>query len=598
MYTNIRVTGRSWRRERGLPSNFDLAVLIIVAYGVFITLTGFGMTKRISHFDRAQHDFHRRQQHRPRYKKITLNKMGKVTAENSVGVMKPLIPKASDAESIIQTEAGEDGDTNKEESEETNGSPTEESSSVDTTPEQTAITKSTIVQPKKNVGQPIEKSYLAIPGAAAKKQSPELTGDANRLQWYDVIKNSPMYDEIPDQPLKVGLITRDLKAGPTNHVMMDGMRNSNHLELTKICYVTKKNGCGLMAEDPSIDLWLIDANGIKTKAKPGDLVHQLLDVVNPHFQMLFIDYSDRFVPKGGFLENHYPDVPATKFEQGHIRFAIRCIVKSRIFRVKTMPYVKLGTLVSPDYHDNLSTKQGLPFHAPFAVRTDFVNSIQDLIGSLVANQTSVKTNPSSIPYHPAFVMERPLDVTHLWEVLLPSKNNDLRNLVTEKVQAMSNLPHPLEKDRKIVVDTSIQGDRAHKGRWGVSDAYATTLLHSKIVVVTQRDQWEDHFRLFEATASGAMVLMDVMLSLPHSLQNGESVVFFTSLEDLQEKALYYLEHEDERIAIARKGWEISMEKHRSWHRMEEMLFGRGVTDTRIEDSWNPPPPPGGENNNE
>ncbi|KAL3934407.1 MAG: hypothetical protein SGBAC_009869 [Bacillariaceae sp.] len=587
------MSGRSWRR--GLPSNFDLLVLIIVAYGIFVTFTNIGMTKRMSHFERDLFDSYKTQEWNTRYTKIRLSKMGKVTKENSVGVMKP-IPKGNRVEAMADDVPNEIEENEEAQTTPTSGptqaqtkttpAPTTESTPAPTLPPEAFMDRQTTNHGAQYNAQP-KKSFLRIPGVQTKKPPLPGSGDGNRQDWYNVIKKSPMYSEIPDQPLKVALITRDLKAGPTNHVLMDGMRNSDHLELTKVCYVTTRNGCNLKADDPTIDLWLIDANGVKTKAEPGDLVHQLLDMVNPHFQMLFIDYSDRFVPKAGFLKNHYPDVPAGKFEQGHIRFAIRGIVKSRLFRVKSMDYVKLGTLVSPDYPDMLSTKQGLPFHAPFAVRTDFVNSVQDLIPSLVVNQTVTKTNPSSIPYHPSHVMERPLDVTHLWEVLLPSKNNDLRNLVTEKVQEMASLQHPVEVDRKIVVDTSIQGDRAHKGRWGVSDAYATTLLHSKIVVVTQRDQWEDHFRLFEATASGALVLMDVMLSLPHSLQNGESVVFFHSLEDLQEKALYYLEHEEERIAIAAKGWEISMTYHRSWHRMEEMLFGRGVTDTRIEDSWAP-----------
>jgi spore maturation protein CgeB len=81
--------------------------------------------------------------------------------------------------------------------------------------------------------------------------------------------------------------------------------------------------------------------------------------------------------------------------------------------------------------------------------------------------------------------------------------------------------------------------------------------------------------------------MDEMLSLPHSLQDGKSVVFFRSLDELQELAMYYLQHTEERLEIARNGWEICMRKHRSWHRLEEMLFGRGITKTVIEDSWFP-----------
>lgn len=82
-----------------------------------------------------------------------------------------------------------------------------------------------------------------------------------------------------------------------------------------------------------------------------------------------------------------------------------------------------------------------------------------------------------------------------------------------------------------------------------------------------------------------MVLMDEMVSLPHSLEDGESVVFFRSIEEMQEKAVYYLEHIEERLAIARKGWEVAMEKHRSFHRLEEMLFGKRLTKPTLEESW-------------
>jgi spore maturation protein CgeB len=76
-----------------------------------------------------------------------------------------------------------------------------------------------------------------------------------------------------------------------------------------------------------------------------------------------------------------------------------------------------------------------------------------------------------------------------------------------------------------------------------------------------------------------------MLALPHSLKDGESVVFFHSMQDLQEIAMYYLQNPQERMAIARRGWEIAMTEHRSWHRLEEMLFGQGLTKTTVEESW-------------
>ena len=399
-----------------------------------------------------------------------------------------------------------------------------------------------------------------------------------RDEWYEVIKTNPVFKSIPKSPLRVGLMTRSLKDGPTQHVFLDGMETSEYLELTYTCIFGKPCLEDMTATNTTVDLWLIDGNGVKSRAEPNDVMHQLLDIANPSFQILFVDYSDRLVPRSGFMKHHYADLSEEKFQQSHMRFAIRGIVKGRNFRNN---YIALGKILKPSYEDFLYTKAGLPFHTPFAVRSDIANSIQDMLGNL----TTKSTTTSPIPYHPSDCLDRPLDIIHLWEILLPSKRNDFRNLVTSKVSTMANLTHPLENERQLRVIAGLRGDRAHLGRWGVSVEYVKTLLDAKIVVVAQRDQWEDHFRLFEALSSGAMVLMDEMLSLPHTLEDGESVVFFRSLDDLQEKAMYYLEHTEERLAIARKGWEISMTAHRSWHRLEEMLFGKALTKTNIHASW-------------
>lgn len=88
---------------------------------------------------------------------------------------------------------------------------------------------------------------------------------------------------------------------------------------------------------------------------------------------------------------------------------------------------------------------------------------------------------------------------------------------------------------------------------------------------------EDHYRLFEALVSGAMVMTDRMLSLPHGLENGVSIVEYTSEDDLRTKILYYLKNEEERFEIARKGRLVSMSQHRTWHRVEQVVFGRELS---------------------
>ena len=123
----------------------------------------------------------------------------------------------------------------------------------------------------------------------------------------------------------------------------------------------------------------------------------------------------------------------------------------------------------------------------------------------------------------------------------------------------------------------LAGDAAREGRQGVSEAYIEALLATKIMVVTQRDLWEDHYRLFEALVSGAMVMTDRMLSLPAGLQNGTSLVEFESSEELTSMIKYYLTHPEERRKMARKGRRVAMARHRSWHRLEEIIFGVPLT---------------------
>jgi Glycosyl transferases group 1 len=90
-------------------------------------------------------------------------------------------------------------------------------------------------------------------------------------------------------------------------------------------------------------------------------------------------------------------------------------------------------------------------------------------------------------------------------------------------------------------------------------------------------RWEDHYRLFEALISGAMVMTDRMLSLPEGLQNGTSIVEFSSQQELGALIDYYLRHPEERVEIGGQGRLVAMSRHRSWHRMEEIIFGQRLT---------------------
>jgi hypothetical protein len=99
----------------------------------------------------------------------------------------------------------------------------------------------------------------------------------------------------------------------------------------------------------------------------------------------------------------------------------------------------------------------------------------------------------------------------------------------------------------------LAGNALQAGWQSVHSDYIQAMLHSKIIVLTQCDAWEDYYRLFEALILGAMVMTDCMLSMPNGLEHGVSIIEFESEVDLRDKILYYVNHKEERIEIAKRG---------------------------------------------
>lgn len=103
------------------------------------------------------------------------------------------------------------------------------------------------------------------------------------------------------------------------------------------------------------------------------------------------------------------------------------------------------------------------------------------------------------------------------------------------------------------------------------------LVSSKIVVVTQADEWEDHDnRLMEALASGGMVMCDSMVAPPKGLKHKSNIVFYDGPTELDENVRYYLNpaNAKKREKIGQNGALYSLGRHRSWHVLELLLFGK------------------------
>jgi glycosyltransferase involved in cell wall biosynthesis len=198
-------------------------------------------------------------------------------------------------------------------------------------------------------------------------------------------------------------------------------------------------------------------------------------------------------------------------------------------------------------------------HISYFVRTDIVESLQfSLRDRGLELRDAIET------------LDRSVDVTHLWPLNSHDAPCRLRNLVSDVV-------HDLGNTEGLTVQVGFVGPASEPGRRGVAREYVDAMLRTKIMVVTQRDKWQDHYRLFEAMVVGPLIMTDRMLALPAGLENGTSIVEFSSADELRSLIDYYLKHAEERLTIAARGRHVAMTQHRSWHRIEEVIFGRALT---------------------
>ena len=102
----------------------------------------------------------------------------------------------------------------------------------------------------------------------------------------------------------------------------------------------------------------------------------------------------------------------------------------------------------------------------------------------------------------------------------------------------------------------------HGEAWGL-EMYEV-LAHSRISLNRHIDVAEGHannMRLFETTGVGALLLTESAPNLTDLFALGEEVVAYDDEDDLVEKIEHYLEHDDERIAIAAAGQRRTLGNH-------------------------------------
>jgi hypothetical protein len=113
----------------------------------------------------------------------------------------------------------------------------------------------------------------------------------------------------------------------------------------------------------------------------------------------------------------------------------------------------------------------------------------------------------------------------------------------------------------------------HGEAWG-SKMYEV-LARSKISInrhsIEVAKNYANNMRLYEATGMGSMLITDDKENISDLFEVGKEIVVYKDLKDLVEKIKYYLNNEDERVKIAKKGQEKTLKDHTYDGRMSVLV---------------------------
>jgi spore maturation protein CgeB len=109
------------------------------------------------------------------------------------------------------------------------------------------------------------------------------------------------------------------------------------------------------------------------------------------------------------------------------------------------------------------------------------------------------------------------------------------------------------------------------------DEWIKIYCNSKIVLVTHYPGtnnipvYQASPKIYEALACGSFIICDNQKDVRSLFNDGEHLVIFSDLKDLDDKIHYYLYHHAERKEIAASGRQEVLKKHTYFHRLNKLL---------------------------
>jgi Glycosyl transferases group 1 len=339
--------------------------------------------------------------------------------------------------------------------------------------------------------------------------------------------------------------------GTAAKFLLDGLDRSPMTNIIGVTFLTPdmhRVSTGSRTMNPMV--WMVDWGSM---LRDCHRLKRVLDKLQrkPEELVLLVDYSAS--TRQSRCEHVFPEDP-------NMRLAKRSIVVGRYFD-RTLKTVHPGQIAPNSGEGSVS---GPVIHTPLVVRERFVAAIFN-----TTKQRSPLTHT------------RDIDVCFFWKPGDYGHYGFWRREVANYVQRLGKAFK--YATRVDLATNNLDGFDAGN----VQLKYVHTLLHCKIVVIAQRDEWADHYRLYESLASGTLVLTDPMLTPPEGLKNNTNIQIYDSLEDLGNLIHLFLKHRDRRRSISKQGMELALGRYRSWHRVEELLFGSPIY--RIDEPYSQAP---------
>ena len=106
----------------------------------------------------------------------------------------------------------------------------------------------------------------------------------------------------------------------------------------------------------------------------------------------------------------------------------------------------------------------------------------------------------------------------------------------------------------------------------VHEKYVRCINESKICIISTNIFNSPNMKFTEFTSCGTFVLADKPADMKElGFKDGEHLILYKNMKDLNRKINYYLEHEDEREQIAKQGMKFTRNNHNNTVRVNQMI---------------------------